>query len=155
LIPEGAELIAYKWRGWAKRSDPEYLPGDSRDPVFANEDDFRASVITYVAEHWPAIEPGTKSFETVTGFARGECTIEKSNRTSATANSISNLVGYQAPTLSESPHRFSELIDDWALERDPKRKTRDEFDSKVTKLVATVPVVWTASGANKQRPVAG
>jgi hypothetical protein len=105
--------------------------------------------------NWPAIKPGTKSFETVTGFARGECTIEKSNRTSATANSISNLVGYQAPTLSESPHRFSELIDDWALERDPKRKTRDEFESKVTKLVATVPVVWTASGANKQRPVAG
>jgi integrase len=132
LGPEGAELIAYKWRGWAKRGDPEFLPGDSRDPVFASEDDFRASVTAYVAENWPSIKPGTTSFETVTGFARGECRIEKLNRPSATTNPIS----YHAPTPSDSPYKFSELIEDWALERDPKRKTRDEFESKITKLIA-------------------
>jgi hypothetical protein len=75
LDEEGAELIAYRWRGWAKRNDPEYFPGESRDPVFATEDDFRASVTTYVAENWRSIKPGSKSFDTVTGFARGECTI--------------------------------------------------------------------------------
>jgi site-specific recombinase XerD len=58
----------------------------------------------------------------------------KSNRTSAIANPIANLVSYEAPPPSESPYRFPELIDDWALERDPKRKTRDEFQSKVAKL---------------------
>jgi len=136
LDEEGAELIAYKWASWAVRKDPEYVPQETTEPVFASEDDFQASITAYLAEHWPSIKLGTKSFEGVTGFARGECTIEKSNRPSAIANPISNLVGFQAPTSSESPYRFSELIDDWALERDPKRKTRDEFESKVTKLIA-------------------
>jgi integrase len=136
LDAEGAELIGYKWACWAIKNDPEYLPGESSEPIFASEDDFRASVTAYVAEHWPSIKPGTKSFETVTGFARGECTIENSKRPSTTPNLISNLTGFQAPSPSESPYRFSELIDDWALERDPKRKTRDEFESKVSKLIA-------------------
>jgi integrase len=136
LDAEGAELIGYKWACWAIKNDPEYLPGESSEPIFASEDDFRASVTAYVAEHWPSIKPGTKSFETVTGFARGECTIENSKRPSTTPNLISNLTGFQAPPPSESPYRFSELIDDWALERDPKRKTRDEFESKVSKLIA-------------------
>ena len=135
LDSEGAEFIAYKWRGWAKRNDPEYL-GESGDPVFASEGDFRASVTAYLAESWPSIKPGTSNFETITGFARGECKIEKSNRTSVTAKAISNLVSYQAPTPPGSPYRFTELIDDWALERDPRRKTRDEFESKVAKLIA-------------------
>src|SRR5215469_6758524 len=113
--PEWGDFLAYKWRGWAKRNNPERVEAGSGDPVFANEDEFRASVTRYVAEHWPAIKPGTKSFETVRGFARGECTIEKSNRTSAIANPIANLVSYEAPKPSGSPYRFSELIDDWAL----------------------------------------
>jgi|SRR6516165_4481963 len=122
------------WVGEKERSRAR--EAGSGDPVFANEDEFRASVTKYVAEHWRAIKPGTKSFETVAGFARGECTSEKSTRTSTIANPIVNLVSYEAPTPSESPYRFSELIDEWTLEREPKRKTRDEFESKITKLVA-------------------
>jgi integrase len=136
LDGEGADVIGYKWSAWAAKNDPEYLPRESSEPVFASEDQFRASVTAYLAEHWPSIKPGTKSFEMVKGFARGECTIEKSDRPSATANQVFNLVRSEAPPLSESPYRFSELIDAWALERDPKRKTRDEFESKIAKLIA-------------------
>jgi hypothetical protein len=28
------------------------------------------------------------------------------------------------------------LIEEWVLERDPTKKTRDEFESKLTKLIA-------------------
>ena len=38
--------------------------------------------------------------------------------------------------ISASPYRFRELIDEWALERDPTKKTRDEFERKITKLIA-------------------
>jgi hypothetical protein len=135
LDAEGAEIIAYKWAGWAAKHDPDYLPGEYREPVFASEGEFTASVTAYLAEDWPSIKSGKKGFETVKGFARGECTIKKQNRPSATATLMSNPVRPEDPVLSASPYRFSDLINAWALERDPSKKTRDEFESKLTKLI--------------------
>jgi hypothetical protein len=136
LDAEGAEIIAYKWAGWAAKHDPDYLPGEYREPVFASEGEFTASVTAYLEEHWPSIKAGTKSFETVKGFARGECTIKKPNRLSATPTLVSKPIRPEDSAISASPYRFRELIDEWALERDPTKKTRDEFESKITKLIA-------------------
>jgi integrase len=91
--------------------------------------------MAYLAEDWPSIKSGTKGFETVKRFARGECTIKKQNRPSATATLMSNPVRPEDPVLSASPYRFSDLINAWALERDPRKKNRDEFESKLTKLI--------------------
>jgi len=136
LDAEGAEFIAYKWTGWAAKHDPDYLPGgEYREPAFASEFEFTASLTPYLSEHWPSIKPGTKSFETVKGFARGECTIKKPNRLSPPILG-SNPIGPEASARSPSPYRFSKLIDEWVLERDPTKKTRDEFESKITKLIA-------------------
>ena len=71
LDAEGAEIIAYKWVGWAAKQDPDYLPGEYREPVFTSEGEFAASVTAYLAEDWPSIKSGPKSLETVKGFARG------------------------------------------------------------------------------------
>jgi integrase len=136
LDAEGAEIIAYKWAGWAAKQDPDYLPGEYREPVFTSEGEFAASVTAYLAEDWPSIKSGTKSFETVKGFARGECTIKKPNRLSATPTLVSKPIRPEDSAISASPYRFRELIDEWALERDPTKKTRDEFESKITKLIA-------------------
>ena len=38
--------------------------------------------------------------------------------------------------MSASRYRFTELIDEWALERDPTKKIRDKFERKITKLIA-------------------
>jgi hypothetical protein len=136
LDAEGAEIIAYKWAGWAAKQDPDYLPGEYREPVFTSEGEFAASVTAYLAEDWPSIKSGTKSFETVKGFARGECTIKKPNRLSVTPTLVSKPIRPEDSAMSASPYRFRELIDEWALERDPTKKTRDEFESKITKLIA-------------------
>ena len=136
LDAEGAEIIAYKWAGWAAKQDPDYLPGEYREPVFTSEGEFAASVTAYLAEDWPSIKSGTKSFETVKGFARGECTIKKPNRLSATPTLVSKPIRPEDSAISASPYRFRELIDEWALERDPIKKTRDEFERKITKLIA-------------------
>ena len=136
LSDDGAEAISYNWAGWAARNDAEYLERESSEPAFATEEEFKASVTAYLAEHQPSIKPGTKSFEKVRGFARGECTIEKPIRLSARASVLSSPAHPESPSPSVSPYRFSELLDEWALERNPKRKTRDEFKSKVDKLIA-------------------
>src|SRR5260370_31857220 len=121
LDAEGAEFIAYKWAGWAAKRDADYLPGQYSEPVFESEGEFTASVTAYLEEHCPSIKTGTKSFETVKGFARGECTIKKPNRLSATPTLLSNPIRPEDSAISATRYRFAELIDEWALERGPTK----------------------------------
>jgi integrase len=135
LSDDGAEVISYKWAGWAARNDPEYLERESSEPAFATEEEFKASVTAYLAEHQPSIRPGTKSFEKVRGFARGECTIEKPIRLSARASLVSSPAHPEAPSPSVSPYRFSDLLDDWARERLGSEKTRYSWGKIIKKLI--------------------
>ena len=69
------ELVAYQWRSWVANRDPQHGTRGF-DPVFSGEAEFRASVRAYLAAEYPSIKPGTKNFETVMGFARGEAKVE-------------------------------------------------------------------------------
>ena len=131
LTGEMFELIAYQWSSWAAHHDPEHEPGF--DPVFSGDADFRASVTAYLAAEYPSIKPGTKNFETVMGFARGEAKVEGPRRIALTARPTSQPVGVAPGNPAE--YRFSELIEAWARQQQVTRKTRDEFESKAGSLI--------------------
>ena len=131
LSDEMFELIAYRWSSWVANHDPEHEPGF--DLVFSGEVKFRASVAAYLAREYPEIKPGTKTFDTVIGFARGEAKVEGSRRVAPTTR-LTSQPGAGA-TGDRAEYRFSELIDAWALQQQVTRKTRDEFESKAGNLI--------------------
>jgi integrase len=131
LNGEMFELIAYRWRSWVANHDPEHEPGF--DPAFPGEAEFRASVAEYLATEYPEIKPGTKTFDTVIGFARGEAKVERARRVVPTARRTSQLVA--GATGNRAEYRFPTLIDEWALQQQVVRKTRDEFESKAANLI--------------------
>jgi integrase len=75
MTDEQAEIIAHQWA--CSTPDGEVRGGESGRgaPAFPDRAAFTASFTTYIAEHWPILKPGTRNFEIVKGFARGECTI--------------------------------------------------------------------------------
>jgi hypothetical protein len=77
ISDEQAELIAYKWRGWCPDDIREH---DHGPPVFADDAAFTASLTAYLAAHWPVARPGTRAFERIKGYARGECRVETFER---------------------------------------------------------------------------
>jgi hypothetical protein len=79
ITDEQAELIAYKWRGWCPW-DIKVGEFGGGDPVFPDDAAFTASLTTYLAEHWPIARPGTRAFDEIKGYARGECRIETFKR---------------------------------------------------------------------------
>jgi hypothetical protein len=123
LTGEMFELIAYQWSSWVANHDPEHEPGF--DSVFSGEAEFRASVTAYLSAAYPSIKPGTKNFETVIGFARGEAKVQGSRRVAPAARPTSQPVG--VATGNPGEYRFSELIEAWAQQQQVSRKTRDEF----------------------------
>ena len=78
ITGEGAEFIAYKWRCSCPAEIQEYE--FSGDPVFRDDAAFTASLTAYLAEHWPFAKHGTRAFDEIKGYARGECRIETFER---------------------------------------------------------------------------
>jgi len=78
ITGEGAEFIAYKWRCSCPAEIQEHE--FSGDPVFRDDAAFTASLTAYLAEHWPFAKHGTRAFDEIKGYARGECRIETFER---------------------------------------------------------------------------
>jgi len=121
ISDEQAELIAYKWCGWCPWDIKTGERGGG-DPVFADDAAFTASLTTYLAEHWPIARPGTRAFERIKDYARGECRIDTFRRPQRPQNGPDD--NKRGPVLLNHPDPAgNDLIREWAQWRGKSAKS--------------------------------
>ena len=119
ITDEQAEFIAYKWCGWCPQDVREY---DFGEPVFADDAAFTASLTAYLAAHWPLARPGTRAFDEIEGYARGECRIETFKRVKPVQ--VGPDGKKRGPVLLNHPDPVGDdLIGEWAKWRGKSEKS--------------------------------
>ena len=110
-----------KLGGWCP-SDIKEGEFGTGDPVFPDDTAFTASLATYLAAHWPVARPGTRAFERIKGYARGECRIETYERVKRVQ--VGPDGKKREPVLLNHPDPAgNDLIREWADWRDKSKKS--------------------------------